>query len=219
MSNAAPPPPDTSEMLAVHRVFREALGNAGQLVGGVREGDTARAGHVAGYYHEVLTLLRLHHDGEDELVWPKLLDRAPGQAGLVRSSERQHQEILDPLERAGTALTTWEAAPGPGSGEALVAALGELRMGLVAHLDNEERTVLPLIAEHLTVEEWDELPAHSMQNYPGERVWLLLGLVREHMTQAQRDLMLVHMPPPAVEMWTTKGEDAFNAYMAEVRGG
>jgi hypothetical protein len=43
--------------------------------------------------------------------------------------------------------------------------------------------------------------------------------VRESMTQAQRDNMLAHMPPPVVEMWTTQGEAAFNAYMAEVRGG
>jgi hypothetical protein len=42
----------------------------------------------------------------------------------------------------------------------------------VTHLDNEEETVLPLIGEHLTIEEWGELPAHAMRNYSGERIWL-----------------------------------------------
>lgn len=167
----------------------------------------------------MLTLLTLHHDGEDVLVWPKLLERAPAQAELVRTAESQHQGIHEPLERARVALKAWEVAPDAQQGAGLVGALGELETGLVAHLDNEEQTVLPLIGEHLTIEEWGELPGHAMRNHPGERIWLVLGLVRENMTQAQRDMMLAHMPPPAVEMWTTKGEAAFDAYMGEIRGG
>jgi hemerythrin-like domain-containing protein len=219
MTDTGPRPPDTSEMIAVHKVFRHALHGAGQLVGGVAEGDTDRARLIAGYYDEMLTLLTLHHDGEDVLVWPKLLERAPAQAELVRTAESQHQGIHEPLERVRVALKAWEVAPDAQQGAGLVGALGELETGLVAHLDNEEQTVLPLIGEHLTIEEWGELPGHAMRNYPGERIWLVLGLVRENMTQAQRDIMLAHMPPPAVEMWTTKGEAAFDAYMGEIRGG
>jgi len=217
VTDTGPPPPDTTEMVAVHQVFRHALHGAAHLVGGVAEGDTDRARLIAGYYDEVLTLLALHHDGEDELVWPKLLERAPAQAELVRTAESQHQEIHQPLERAQAALRAWEAGPDAQQSAGLVGALGELETGLVAHLDNEERTVLPLIGEHLTLQEWGELPGHAMRNYPGERIWLVLGLVRENMTQAQRDVMLAHMPPPAVEMWTAKGEAAFDAYMGEVR--
>jgi hemerythrin-like domain-containing protein len=205
-------------MLAVHKAFRRALDDADRLVGGVADGDNDRARLVAGYYDEMLTLLALHHDSEDVLVWPKLLERAPAQAEIVRTAQSQHEGIHDALDQAGAALKAWAAAPDAQRGAGLVSALGELEKGLVAHLDNEEQTVLPLIGEHLTIQDWGELPAHTMRNYPGERIWLLLGLVRENMTQAQRDRMLVHMPPPAVEMWTTKGEGAFNAYMAEVRG-
>jgi hemerythrin-like domain-containing protein len=219
MTDTGPPPPDTTEMLAVHNVFRHAMRSAPALVGGVAEGDTERARLVAGYYDEMLTLLALHHDGEDVLVWPKLLERAPDQAELVRTAESQHQVIHEPLAQAQTALKAWEATPDGRSGAGLVDALGELETGLVAHLDNEEETVLPLIGEHLTIQEWGELPGHAMRNYPGERIWLVLGLVRENMTQAQRDMMLAQMPPPAVEMWTSKGEAAFNAYMGQVRGG
>ncbi len=219
MTDAGPPPPDTSEMIAVHKVFRQALDGASGLVGGVAEGDTDRARLIAGYYDEMLTLLTLHHDGEDLLVWPKLLERAPAQAELIRTAESQHQGIHEALERARAALRAWETAPDAQQRASLVSALGGLEPGLVAHLDNEEQTVLPLIGEHLTIEEWGELPAHAMRNYSGERIWLILGLVRENMNDAQRDMMLAHMPPPAVEMWTTNGETAFNSYMGEVRSG
>jgi hypothetical protein len=36
------------------------------------------------------------------------------------------------------------------------------------------------------------------------------------MTQEQRDQMLAHMPPPAVEMWTSVGEQAYKNLVAEV---
>ena len=36
------------------------------------------------------------------------------------------------------------------------------------------------------------------------------------MTDAQRAAMLAHMPPPALDMWTGFGEQAFKDYSAEV---
>jgi hypothetical protein len=42
------------------------------------------------------------------------------------------------------------------------------------------------------------------------------GLIRQRMTQRQRDLMIAHMPAPVVEMWTSFGENAFNQLIAEV---
>ena len=219
MTNAGPPPPDTTEMLAIHKIFRTALADAPRLIGNVPVGDTERAALVGGYYEEVLTILDLHHAGEDALVWPKLYERAPAHAEIVGTAEGQHKEIHEPLSHANVALEAWQASPDPQRKANLLAALEALSGGLLAHLDNEEKTVLPLIGEHLTIEEWGELPAHAMQSYPGERVWMVLGLARENMTQAQRDMMLAHMPPPAVEMWTTTGEATFDDYIRRVRAG
>lgn len=219
MTDAGPPPPDVTEMLAVHKIFRQALGDAPQLVASVASGDTGRAGLVGDYYGEVFTILHIHHEGEDAVIWPRLYERAGAKAALVRNNEQQHQEILDPLARAEQALAAWVAAPDEGSGAAFLTAVDSLSSTLFNHFRNEEEHILPIIAEHITIQEWGELPGHAMRNYPGDRVWIPLGLVRENMTQAQRDMMLAHMPPPAVEMWTTKGEAAFNEFIGAVRGG
>ena len=64
---------DTSDMVQFHRVFRDALSSAAPLVGSVAAGDIARADVVGSYYANVLALLKSHHEGEDELVWPKLV--------------------------------------------------------------------------------------------------------------------------------------------------
>lgn len=219
MSDAGPPPPDTTEMLVVHQIFRQAISDAPQLVGTVAAGDTGRAGLVGDYYREVFILLHLHHEGEDAVIWPRLIERAPGKAALIRNNEAQHVEILDPLAAAEQALPAWTAAPDEATAAAFLAAIASLGTTLFNHFRNEEEHILPLIGEYLTAPEWGELPGHAMRSYPGDRVWIPLGLVRENMTQVQRDRMLMHMPPPAVEMWTTKGEAAFNEFIGAVRGG
>ncbi len=98
-----------------------------------------------------------------------------------------------------------------------VAALQALGDNLGSHLDDEEEHVLPLAGEHLSAEEWGALPAHGMANFTGDKVWLVLGLIREGMTDVQRRDMLAAMPPPAVEMWQSMGEAAFSDLITEVR--
>jgi hypothetical protein len=217
MSAAALTRPDTSDMIAVHAVFRESLGVAPQLIGSVPEDDAARVAAVAGYYGDMLAFLRVHHEGEDDLLWPKLLVRCPEQAELIQHVAGQHDGVLSALETAETHLATWRAEPTTDNGATLAASLITLAVGLGAHLDEEERTILPLAGDHLTAEEWGELPAHGMQHFRGERIWLVLGLIREQMTAAQRQAMDAHMPPPVREFWVNTGEPQFQAFIADIR--
>jgi hypothetical protein len=51
-----------------------------------------------------------------------------------------------------------------------------------------------------------------MGAFAGDKIWLILGLIRQQMNDEQR----ARKPPPAVEMWTSVGESSFNQLMAEV---
>ncbi len=95
-------------------------------------------------------------------------------------------------------------------------SLEALRAQLVEHLDEEEARALPLCAESILAEEWGQLPGHALAGYQGDKVWLILGLIRQRMTQQQRDAMLEHMPPPPRDMWVNFGENAFNELSAQV---
>lgn len=205
-------------MVAVHRVFRTALRSAPEVVASAGPEDAQRVENVAGYLSDILAFLHVHHDGEDQLVWPKLRERCPDDAAVIDAAAAQHSSIEVRLGKSEAALNAWRARPGvPTLGTLLTGALGELEAELVAHLDEEEERLLPLCAAHLSMAEWGQLPAHGMANFKGQRIWLVLGLIRENMTQQQRDQMLAHMPPPAVEMWTTRGEPAFNEFIADIR--
>ena len=60
------------DMFAVHGVFRDTLGAAPTLVGGIAPGDAERVALIANYYENILSFLESHHDGEEELVFPLL---------------------------------------------------------------------------------------------------------------------------------------------------
>lgn len=191
---------DTSDMIGLHRVFREALAAAPRLVGGVAPGDAERAELVGSYYDNVLRLLDGHHAGEDELVTPRLLERCPDEAETIARIFAQHDDVHGAIGRAHACVATWRALPTAANTTDLVAALAALDAALTPHLDEEERTVLPLAARCINVAEWGELPGHGMRTFDGDKLWLIRGLIREQMTPAQRDSMDAHTPPPVAAM-------------------
>ncbi|HXX89775.1 MAG TPA: hemerythrin domain-containing protein [Acidimicrobiales bacterium] len=208
-------PPDTSDMAAVHEIFRSSLASAPAFVGSAA-GDDDRRALIAGYYANVMAFLEVHHDGEEALLFPLLIERAPADRKLVDVAIEQHEDVVARLAEAKEAIAAW-SAQGDSQGPELVHALGALDDVLSPHLDNEEATVVPLAGEYVTVEEWGMLPGHGMANFTGDKIWLILGLIRENFTPEQRAQMLEHMPPPAREMWETMGESSFNDMIAEVR--
>lgn len=212
------PRPDVSDMYAVHGVFRDTLGAAPELVGGIGHGDTERTALIANYYENILSFLEAHHDGEEKLVFPLLRERCAGEDALFERMTDEHHEAMLLLEEAKNTLEAWPAGDAT-TQKAALDALVALNTQLVEHLDEEEEEVLPLAAANLSAEEWGALPGHGMANFHGDKIWLILGLIRERMTDEQRAAMLEHMPPPAVEMWTGFGEQAFKDYSAVVTVG
>lgn len=207
--------PDVSDMKAVHQVLRDSLNHAPDLVAGVSAGDAERLALISNFYENLLSFLHAHHQTEEELVFPLLRERCPGDLGLVDRIANQHADVLELVGKAETSVGSWKAGT-EGAQERCASDLSKLGDSLNHHLDEEELEVLPLCAQNLTVEEWGAQPGHGMALFAGDKIWLVIGLIRQRLTQAQRDEMLVNMPPPAVEMWTSFGEQAFNELIAQV---
>ena len=210
--------PNTMDMVSVHQVFRDAFGCAPQLVGSVCGDRRDRVETVGSYYANVLAFLQVHHEGEDELLWPKLIERAPQQAEMVTRVAGQHDGVTADLALARQRLEEWLAEPDIDRGGALAAALATLGVTLGAHLDEEERRILPLAADHLTVEEWGELPAHGMRTFAGDKIWLIMGLIQEQMPAPAIAAMEAKMPPAVLEFWTTAGRPQFQEFVRALRG-
>lgn len=208
---------DTTDMMAVHQVLRDAMTNAPALIEGAKPGDVHRVAVVGSYYDNVLRFLQVHHHAEDELVWPRLVERTPTHTELIQAMIADHDRIHKALDDVRAALVRWMPAGEAGAAGEVLGAIARLSGELVPHLDTEEREIVPLLARHLSTQEWGEMPGHALRAFDGDRVWLILGLIRENMNQDQRDSMLAHMPPPARDMWINIGNAAFDEFIAEVR--
>lgn len=207
---------DTSDMAQVHRVFRDAIASVPALLETATADDLARRHTVSAYYRNVLALLHAHHDGEEELIWPILIERAPDQADEVQRIAGQHREVDSALTAASAAIETWQQTADDVSSRAAAAALTPLGAALLPHLDEEEAVIVPLAARHIFASEWAELPGHALRTFSGDKLWLALGLIREQMTGQQLAMMDDHMPPPVMAMWR-QHEAEFGRFVSDLR--
>jgi Hemerythrin HHE cation binding domain len=209
---------DTSDMPSLHQVFRDALTAAPDYVGKANVGDGSRAELVGSYYDNVLRLLHVHHEGEDELLTPRLVARNPDQVELIERVAHQHEGVLDAIAAAESGVARWRTEPSEANRAAAVDALAGLDAVLTPHLDEEELTIVPIAASCINAAEWGELPEHGMKTFTGDKIWLILGLIREQMSPSKIAEMDAHMPPPVVEFWTTQGQGMFEGYVGQLRG-
>lgn len=210
---------DTTDMIGLHQVFRSALSDAPQLIGSA-VGDAERSEAVATYYDNVLKLLHGHHDGEDELMSPRLVQRATAdEIAEVERIAAQHADVLEDIAAAEHNIAAWRQDPTTDAGAQLAASLASLNANLAPHLDEEERVVLPIAARYINVAEWGELPGHGMKTFTGDKLWLIIGLIREQMSPAQVAAMDAHMPPPVAQFWATSGQAMYTDFVADLRTG
>jgi iron-sulfur cluster repair protein YtfE (RIC family) len=198
--------PDVQEMVIVHRMFRREYRLASVLVRGVAAGDRTRAAVVAAHLSELTAMLHHHHQGEDDLVWPRLHARTPISSELVHRMESQHGQVGGLLGQLDELLPAWAAEPGLGQRESLAETLDALASALEAHLDEEEREILPLVEQHLTAAEWNELGERAVAAIPKARMLVLLGYILEGTSPSERQTMLGVLPPPVRLIYKAVGQ-------------
>ena len=160
---------DVSDMPLVHQAFHRGLGETRSQLLFIDDGDTARAAHFADYISELLWLLHAHHAGEDELLYPLLVERVPNEAELFARMDAQHSSVESNLRAATTAAATYRDSGSATDAAVLADACEALLALLQTHLTEEEDEVLPIAARAITPEEWGQLPGHTLMAYGGDR--------------------------------------------------
>jgi hemerythrin-like domain-containing protein len=206
------------DMVVVHRAFRRELALIPRLVRAVPAGDTARASVVADHARLVLLGLHLHHTGEDELLWPKLLERDAPDTELVLRMEAQHHVVEELVERLVPAITRWVAEARPAVSEEVASTVDRLRTALLEHLDDEEAHILPIAARSVTQAEWDELGEHGTSRMRAAQLPLMFGMVLEEATPEEHAMMMDVLPAPARLLMRTYGVWRYRRYVSAVRG-
>ncbi|MGW6410563.1 hemerythrin domain-containing protein [Streptomyces vinaceus] len=206
---ARPYGPAAADLTGVRVAHRAILADIERLAGllaalaaAAEPAGPARAGAIAGYVHRFNDAVRGHHR-EDRTLWPVVLDAVPdaaeaaaGLAGFVAD-----HEALDAVQAdCDAAAARFAAEPGRHAGmlAGLLAAQREL---LAAHIEAEERHVLPVIARRVPGAAYAAARARSRRadrsaDPAWSRAWLLSHATED---ESRRLLAAAGAGPVAVE--------------------
>lgn len=206
---------DVRDMVLVHRVFRREFRLIPGMVQAVGTADVARHRAVCQHAVEMLDALHHHHEGEDELLWPRLMTRAPEAAALAREMISEHEAVGAAMRRSRASLQTWSR---PGSdGKELADELSTVHGSLCAHLDREEAEVLPLVGDNISEEEWAELADRGFGAMPKSRALVFLGHILEEADEDERTRFLHKVPPPVRLLFKVRGRHVHSRETAYLR--
>ncbi|MFF9819601.1 hemerythrin domain-containing protein [Streptomyces sp. NPDC014006] len=204
-------------MVVLHRVFRREIPLLADLIEAAPPGDGQRVSTIADHLDLILGALREHHEGEDDLLWPKLRERAVPGDDVVARMAGQHEVIAGALATATDLSHQWRTQADRDAALRLAAALRELGRHAAAHMDDEEEHLLPLMADHITPREWSEVGERGRHSVPKTKLLIFLGAILEDATAQERHLFLAQMPAPARLLWRTIGTRLYARTTARVR--
>lgn len=214
------PGPQVWHMGLIHRIFRAQFVELVQIIRQVGDTDLVRRKAVLDHLDFNLTGLHHHHLGEDTHLWPLLATRVPGSA--AEQMHPQHEVIGGHLTEVRELMTAWETAPaGPSAADAadaLATKLGEFTRLLTDHLDEEERLVVPLIAQHLSAQEWKNFGRSMNDSMPKSAMPIMQGTLLEVATPTEAKEFIGDLPWPVRLMIRMEGGKKYAKYIAAVRG-
>ncbi len=181
-------------LYAAHDAFRRDLDRLAAAVAAGKGG----AAHVRAGWDNLKDQLRMHHDLEDRLLWPRV-ERAvagrPADLAVLAEMRAEHSGIGAPVTGVDAALA------GGGDG---VAAVRALREALEAHLRHEEATALPLAESVLRAGQWRSLAADAEGRCAADAP-LYVPWVVDAIAPVDRSRFLAALPRPVRErnrvMW------------------
>ena len=216
---SATQPIDVRDMALVHRQYRKAYEEAARLVRASPAPSPGRVTFLADHIDLCIAQLHIHHEGEDELLYPKLIERVPDQAPMTQQVDHEHQTIKIALDASSAACAAWRQRPTAETGEALAASLDHLDEVVQPHLDDEEQKIVPLAAVTLTQQEWDAMAKHGVTQMPRNMRGVAFGMMLEPLDQADRTYMMKHLPAPVRLLYPLLIDRPYQKYAATLRTG
>ena len=210
---------DVRMMVVAHTNFRRELKLAVPAVRRVGAGDRRRVTVVADHVELWTGLVAHHHAIEDELLWNRLLDRVPDEvAPLVHLMESQHEGVHQLLVSCPALVAAWRDSASVADATRLSDHLTRLVTALCEHLDVEEALVLPLMARHITVSEWEEFTERGMESIPKGMLLTGFGMM---LYEGDPDALapeIARLPAPLRPVLPALGRWAFRRYARRVHG-
>jgi hypothetical protein len=226
---SAPVRPESSAGRAVayqrvlHQLVRRELRLLGELAAWAPADEADRTTALTRHAELIGRVLLHHHGVERDAVWPALLRAVPGdRADEVRRAvadwTARCARIDHMLRDVATAGRQWGvAATGPAR-NAFAMACQALSGAVDAQTADEERTLVPLLGEHLQADDWTAIARSSHCPLSGREQLLVLGLALEDSCAGDRARLLDGLPPSVRTAWRLYGRRSYRAAVVRLRG-
>jgi hemerythrin-like domain-containing protein len=212
------PMADSRDMIVIHNMFRREFKAIPSLVSGVPEGDAAKVAIVADHVTWMVAFLHGHHEGEDEMVWPRLLERVPGETDpLIFTMEAQHEGLAKALDDLAARAAEWSTTCTAPDRDAVAVAATDLLPRIAEHLDLEERKVLSLIDRYLTQKEWAQVGGSGLKKFSFSKLKVAFGMILFEATPEQVQTMRDTIPRVPWIIFSLLGPRAYLKYAARLR--
>jgi hemerythrin-like domain-containing protein len=212
------PMADSRDMFVVHDMFRRQFKAIPGLVSEVSEGDAAQVAIVADHVTWMVTFLHAHHEGEDQFVWPRLLERIPEKIDpLILTMEDQHAGLAKALDDLAAKAASWRSTSAAQERDTLAGAATELLARIAEHLGMEEREVLPLIDKYLTEKEWKKVGGSGLKKMSFGQLKVAFGMILDGAGPEQIKIMRDTLPLPAWTFFSLTGPRAYLKYARRLR--
>ena len=104
-------PIEVRDMRIVHITFRNAYDESARLVRASPTPSPGRVTFLADHIDFGVEMLHHHHDSEDLLLYPTLIERVPEQASVTEEVAHEHQLVADAIDAVSTACAAWRRQP------------------------------------------------------------------------------------------------------------
>jgi len=207
---------DVGEMYLVHTMLRREFSLLPDLIRGAGR-DPNRRARIGAHAQLVFQILHAHHESEDLVLWPLLLDRAGAAATeVVTVMEEQHRAIAAAHNEAVHRLAYWRRFGR--DGERFATLLDELVQVLTEHTALEEKAMLPLAEKYITAAEWAQIGQHGMDTFQKRFLPLAFGMLMYEGDPAVMRRTLANVPLPARLLMPAIAPRAFSRHARRLYG-
>jgi hemerythrin-like domain-containing protein len=213
------PMADSRDMIVVHDMFRREFKAIPALVSDVRQGDATRVANVSDHVVWLVKFLHSHHEGEDMLVWPRLIERCPTETEpLIFTMEAQHHGLAEALDSLEAKALDWRKTSAASERDAVASAATDLLPRIAEHLDLEELKVLSLIDTYLTEKEWKQVGGSGLKKMSFGQLKVAFGMILHNATPQQVKIMRDTIPRIPWTIFSMIGPRAYAKHVERLYG-
>jgi hemerythrin-like domain-containing protein len=183
---------DTGDYAAIHRSIRSAGRAIAIAAGSLRMDDQDQMDAFVAYWKGHVGEILSHHGVEDTIFFPALRERAPDRAEVLDQLDVEHHELDVLMEQCRSAI---EAVVTGGAPAVAVQLLHRLADVMDAHLDLEDREIVPHLARVFSVAEYEAFTKAAIKQVGiGKQAAFTVPYVGFWATEQERTMLLGAAP-------------------------